>query len=128
MSPSSADRSEREGRCKVTVALDQLPGVVGRYFELDPEEVELFVELFSDDATVLDEGETHRGTAKIRSWRTGPATKYTYTTEVFGVESHGRDRYLVSGRLTGDFPGGTADLRWDFTLAGELIGRLVIAP
>jgi hypothetical protein len=34
----------------------------------------------------------------------------------------------VSGRLTGNFPGGTADLKWDFTIAGRHITRLVIAP
>ena len=90
--------------------------------------MQLFVDLFSADATVLDEGQTYRGTTEIRSWRAGPAVKYSYTTEVFGAEPAGADRYVVSGRLTGDFPGGTADLRFDFTIAGDLIGRLVIAP
>ena len=31
---------------------------------------------------------------------------------------------MVTGRLTGDFPGGTADLRWDFTVAGDRVTRL----
>jgi hypothetical protein len=34
----------------------------------------------------------------------------------------------LTGRLTGNFPGGTADLRWDFSIAGQQITRLVIAP
>jgi len=34
----------------------------------------------------------------------------------------------VSGRLRGNFPGGTADLKWDFTIAGQYITRLVIGP
>jgi len=38
------------------------------------------------------------------------------------------DRYLVTGRLDGDFPGGTAVVRFDFTLANGLISRLQIAP
>ena len=109
--------------------LDHLPAVVHRYFELDPyRDVEQFVALFSDDATVVDESETRHGTTAIREWRSGPAVKYTYTTEVRSVEALERDRYLVTGRLTGDFPGGTADLRWEFTVGGELISRLVIAP
>jgi len=29
--------------------------------------------------------------------------------------------------LTGNFPGGTADLNWDFTIAGQHITRLIIA-
>jgi hypothetical protein len=40
----------------------------------------------------------------------------------------GPDRYLVTGRLTGNFPGGTADLKWDFTIAGQRIAWLIIAP
>jgi hypothetical protein len=109
--------------------LEHLPTVVGRYFELDPyRDAELFVTLFSDDAIVVDEKETRNGTAEIRAWRTGTAVKYRYTTEVYSAESLGPDQYLVRGGLTGDFPGGTADLCWDFTVAGELISRLVIAP
>lgn len=108
---------------------ERVPTVVRRYFDLDPHrDAERFVALFSDDATVLDERETHHGTNQIRAWREGPATKYSYATEVFATEGIGADRYLVTGRLTGDFPGGTADLRWDFTISGEHISRLVIAP
>jgi hypothetical protein len=108
---------------------ERVPAVVRRYFELDPyRDVELFVALFSDDATVVDERETRHGTDEIRAWREGPATKYRYTTEVFGIEESGPDRYLVTGRLTGNFPGESADLRWDFTVSDEHISRLVIAP
>jgi hypothetical protein len=108
--------------------LDQLPPVVRRYFELDPSEIEQFVALFSDDATVVDERETYHGTLAIRSWRAGPAVKYTYTTELSDAESDDPDRWLVSGRLIGDFPGSIAALHWDFEVAGGLISRLVIAP
>jgi hypothetical protein len=44
------------------------------------------------------------------------------------LEDAGPGRYLVTGSITGDFPGGAADLRWDFTVSGEPITRLVIAP
>ena len=108
--------------------LDQLPPVVRRYFELDPSEIEQFVALFSADGTVVDEGETYHGTLAIRSWRAGPAVKYTYTTELSDAEADDGNRWLVSGRLIGDFPGGIADLHWEFKLAEELISRLVIAP
>ena len=70
----------------------------------------MFIGLFSDDATVLDERQTH------------------YTTEVFDTEEIGPDRFLVTGRLTGNFPGETAGLGWDFTISGAHISRLVIAP
>jgi ketosteroid isomerase-like protein len=106
-----------------------LPDVISRYFERDSDrDIDSIVNLFAEDATVIDEGEERRGTAEIRAWQTGAASKYIYTTEITGTEELGPDRYLVTGRLTGNFPGGTADLTWDFTVAGEHITRLTIAP
>ena len=41
------------------------------------------------------------------------------------AQLRGPDRYVV----TGNFPGGTADLKWDFSIAGgQHIKRLIIAP
>jgi ketosteroid isomerase-like protein len=106
-----------------------LPAIVSHYFEFDAvRDIDSIVSLFADDATVVDEGETRHGTAEIRAWQTGPASKYAYRIEVTGAEAVGPDRYQVTGRLTGNFPGGTADLRFDFTIADEHISRLVIAP
>ena len=108
--------------------LEGVPYVVRRYFELDPNDVDGFVSLFSHDATVVDEGKTYQGLGEIRAWRTGPATTYTYTTDVLGLEVRSASRYLVTGRLTGNFPGGTVDLTCDFAVTSDLISRLVIAP
>jgi ketosteroid isomerase-like protein len=106
-----------------------LPDVVSRYFQFEAErDVDAILALFADDATVLDEGATRHGATEIREWQVGPASKYTYTTDVKAGEALGPDRYLVTGRLTGNFPGGTADLKWDFTIAQEHITRLVIEP
>jgi SnoaL-like domain len=105
-----------------------LPDVVRHYFELDPRDVDGFVALFSDEAIVVDEGKTYQGPGEIRAWRTGPAIKYTYATELLDQEGRSGDRYLVTARLTGDFPGETVDLRCDFAVTSDLISRLVIAP
>ena len=106
-----------------------LPKIVSHYFTFDAiRDIDSIVSLFADDATVVDEGETRHGTTEIRAWQTGPASKYAYRTEVTGAEAVGPDRYLVTGRLTGNFPGGIANLRFDFTIADEQISRLVIAP
>jgi hypothetical protein len=112
-----------------------IPGLVGvpdaiqRYFALDADrEIDSIVALFTDAATVVDEGETREGTTAIRAWQTGPASQYTYTTDVLGTDVLSADRVVVTGRLTGNFPGGTAELKWDFTLVGDRISRLVIAP
>jgi hypothetical protein len=103
--------------------------LISRYFGLDAQrDTEGTVALFADDAIVVDEGKTYRATTETRAWQLGPALKYVYTTEVLNVEGSEPDRYLATGRLTGNFPGGTVDLRWDFTLADDQIKRLVIAP
>src|SRR2546421_6954259 len=106
-----------------------LPDVISRYFERDTDrDIDSIVNLFADDATVIDEGEDRHGTAEIRAWQTGAASKYTYPTEITGSEALGPDRSLVPGRLPGNCPGGTADLKWDFTIEGQHITRLTIAP
>ena len=47
---------------------------------------------------------------------------------LLGADRTGEDEYLVTGRIDGNFPGGTAALKWRFTLAGDRIKRLHIAP
>ena len=91
-------------------------------------DIDSIVNLFADVATVIDEGEERHGKAEIRAWQTGAASKYTYTTEITSAEAPSPDRCVVTGRLTGNFPRGTADLKWEFTIAGQHITRLIIAP
>jgi ketosteroid isomerase-like protein len=106
-----------------------IPDVITRYFEADARrDIDGVAALFTDDAVVVDEGQTWRGVREIRAWRQGPASLYEYTTEVFGTDPAGEDEYLATGRIDGNFPGGTAELKWRFTLAGDRIRRLHIAP
>jgi SnoaL-like domain len=105
------------------------PLPVERYFEADSRrDIDAIVALFTDDAVVVDERQTWRGRDAIRQWRAGPASRYQYTTELAEVARTGGDRYRASGRLEGNFPGGTVRLNWDFTIADDLISRLEIAP
>jgi hypothetical protein len=106
-----------------------MPAVIQRYFDLDADrDVDSIVALFTEDAVVVDEGETRHGTTEIRAWQTGAASAYSYTTELIGAEALTADRYVVTGRLTGNFPGGTVVLNFDFIVAGDRISRLEIAP
>jgi hypothetical protein len=123
--------TKRNGEDRADASRDglALQGPIARYFELDGHrDIDAIVALFAQDATVIDEGEERHGTAAIRAWQTGPASRYTYTTEVLATRALTPDRHVVTGRLTGNFPGGTAELNWDVTLTSEHIGRLVIAP
>src|SRR6201982_1701814 len=109
--------------------MSSLPQIVNQYFALDARRDHgAILALFADDAVVIDEGRTMRGRDAIRSWREGAVSKYSYTTEIVGSEQLAPDRVLVRGRITGNFPGGTADLGWDFTLDEARNTRLVIAP
>jgi uncharacterized protein (TIGR02246 family) len=106
-----------------------VPDAISRYFEADARrDIDGVVALFTDDAVVVDEGQTWQGISEIRAWREGPASLYRYTTEVFDTDLTGDDEYLATGRIDGNFPGGTAKLRWRFNLAGDRIARLHIAP
>ena len=101
--------------------------VITRYFEADARrDIDAIVALFTSGAVVVDEGQTYHGTAEIRSWQEGAASKYQYSTEVSGTQPLGEESYLVTGRLTGNFPGGTAELQWRFTVQNDLISRLEI--
>jgi hypothetical protein len=106
-----------------------VPTVITRYFDLDADRrIDAIVALFTPDATVFDEGEARHGTDAIRGWQTGAASEYEYTTTITGHEQLADGRWRVRGRLEGNFPGGVADLNFDFTVAGEQISRLEIAP
>ena len=105
------------------------PDVVKRYFDADAQrDIDAIVALFSDDATVIDEGQERRGASEIRDWQTGPASQYQYTVTITSEDPLDEDRFRVTARLDGNFPGGTANLNFDFTVAGDLISHLKIAP
>ncbi|MCU1448889.1 MAG: hypothetical protein JWP02_1059, partial [Acidimicrobiales bacterium] len=72
-------------------------------------DAEAIAACFIEDGEVKDEGATRQGHAAIKEWWEGPANAFQYTVEVQGVRIEGDNRYLVFTRLTGDFPGGTAD-------------------
>jgi hypothetical protein len=73
-------------------------------------------------------GQTRRGTNEIRAWREHVASTYEYTTEVVGVEPAGEGQHVARVHLEGNFPGGTVDLRYRFSIDGDSIRRLEIAP
>lgn len=80
--------------------------------------------LFSPDATVLDEGETHRGAAAIAAWLDRVEAKYHPRYAVQSAEWEG-DRVVVTIEVSGTFPGSPALLRQAFTLDGNArIARL----
>jgi hypothetical protein len=82
---------------------------------------------FTADAIVRDEGRDHRGLDAIRAWKASTTKKYKPTVEILDV-AQADGRTIVKGRVSGDFPGSPIELRYLFTLEGEKIARLEIAP
>ena len=105
------------------------PAVITRYFDATArKDDDAIAALFADDGTVTDEGRRTRAAGAIRVWREGTASVYEYTTEIVATDLVDDGSYVVTGRLDGNFPGGTAVLKWAFTLVGDQIEHLQIAP
>ena len=105
------------------------PAVVTRYLQAAAgKDAAALVDCFTPDGTVLDEGHTYTGRTEIIGWREALATKYTYTSTITGSTPGSDGTYRVGVRIEGDFPGGIAELTYDFALAGDLIRELRIAP
>ncbi|MGW6276419.1 nuclear transport factor 2 family protein [Kribbella sp. NPDC055071] len=82
---------------------------------------------YAEDAVVTDDGKTYRGRDEIRAWLGNAATEYTYTSELTGARQSDETTYVATHHLEGNFPGGSVDLDFTFTLKDDLIVHLVIA-
>jgi hypothetical protein len=76
----------------------------------------------------FDDGKEFHGTDEIRSWLTTAASEWTFTRTLVSAALVDDETWLVVNHLEGNFPGGVVDLRYKFTLIGDLISELVIAP
>lgn len=105
-----------------------LPPPIAAYFAADAKnDVAAFLRLFTEDAVVIDERQSHMGHDQIRAWKTDASSRFTYTVEPTGIDT-ADGQTIVTGHLVGDFPGSPVDLRYRFTLHGDLIAALEIAP
>ena len=67
------------------------------------------------------------GIMAIREWNLQALEKYKYTIEPLRLSLE-PDKTLVTGRVTGNFPGSPIDLRFIFSLEGDKIASLQIRP
>jgi hypothetical protein len=106
---------------------DELPEVITSYLKAhQARDLDTAIGRYTDDASVTDEGRTYRGPNEIRAWLSRSASEFTYTIEMTGATKLGDDRYDVTHHLEGNFPGGSVDLHFRFTLCDGKIARLVI--
>ncbi|MGY1842083.1 nuclear transport factor 2 family protein [Modestobacter sp. SYSU DS0875] len=81
---------------------------------------------FTADAVVTDEGRTHRGATEVSAWLRGSAAQWSHRAELTGAQRGAGEQWVAVQHLTGDFPGGVADLTYRFTLRGDRIAELAI--
>jgi ketosteroid isomerase-like protein len=107
----------------------QLPELIHRYLVAHrARDLDTAVGCYTEDASVIDEGNTYRGLDQIRDWLATSASEYTYTIELTGARRIDDQRYVATHHLEGDFPGGVADLHFRFTLREGRIAALTIEP
>ncbi|MFJ8623208.1 nuclear transport factor 2 family protein [Kitasatospora sp. NPDC093550] len=112
-----------------TITPDDLPEVITRYLTAHRvHDTATAVTTFTDDATVIDDGNTYQGSAAIERWLDRSATEFTYTIHLTNAHRTDTAHYVATQHLEGDFPGGTIDLRYRFTLRDDLIEHLAIEP
>jgi len=106
-----------------------LPETVRRYQDAhDRHDTDAALSAFAPDAAVFDDGKEFHGIDEIRTWLTTTASEYTFTRTLVRADAVDDETWVVVNHLEGNFPGAVVDLRYKFTLSGDRISELVIAP
>jgi ketosteroid isomerase-like protein len=112
-----------------SLSWDQLPATITTYLTAhQARDVATAIAAFTGNAIVTDEGRNYTGREEITAWMTTSASEYTFTTEFTCATELDAAHVDVLQHLEGDFPGGSADLHFRFTMDRALISRLVIEP
>ena len=113
----------------ISIPPDQLPATIRGYLEAhEAHDVDTALRAFAPEAVVVDDGSTYRGTEEIRRFLSRAGAAFTFTSTLVGAERADEAHWVATRHLEGNFPGGVVDLRYRFTVDGDLITGLVIAP
>jgi ketosteroid isomerase-like protein len=111
----------------MSVSNDSQPEIVTRFMKAAAERnYEAAAACFTEDAVVEDESRSHRGRNAIRRWQEGTRAKWQYSVTETGGKPDAEVGYVVSAHLSGNFPGGEADVEYRFRFRGDLIAYLRI--
>jgi hypothetical protein len=80
---------------------------------------------FASGGVVRAEGKTITGVAAIKAWRVATSRKYRHTVEPLAV-SAADGRVVVTGKVSGDFPGSPINLEHIFEIEDDRIVSLEI--
>jgi SnoaL-like protein len=82
---------------------------------------------FAAGAVVLDEGKTITSVAAIKAWRVETGEKYHHTVEPLIVSTQD-GKVVVTGKVSGNFPGSPIKLEHLFQIESGRIASLEIRP
>lgn len=110
-----------------SISPSELPATIRGFLDAHAaHDVEAAINAFAVDAVVTDQGETFRGTEEIVRFLRESGSEFTYTSELVGAERTGYEEWVATVHLAGDFPGGSAELGYRFTMCRDLISELRI--
>jgi hypothetical protein len=102
----------------------KLPEALATYFAgHNDHDVDAMIGTFAEGATVKDEGQERRGLPAIRRWMEESNAKYSVTVAVINIAETAANT-TATGRVSGNFPGSLAELRFIFTVGQGKITRL----
>lgn len=106
--------------------IDNLPKPIALYIEAENSgDSNLCDQCFAHTAVVSDENEIHQGLAAIKEWKAETKKKNQHTVDPLSlVEKDGG--FVVTNKLTGNFPGSPIELEFVFTLRNDKIVSLEI--
>lgn len=103
-----------------------LPDPVSAYFKIsNGADITHIARVFTQDAVVVDEGQTYQGHDAIQSWQGGTRKKFEYTVAPVSASRDG-GQLKVKATVAGNFPGSPVQLDHVFSLAGDKITSLEI--
>ncbi|ESQ79344.1 nuclear transport factor 2 family protein [Asticcacaulis sp. YBE204] len=104
----------------------KLPKAIEAYFDADRDGgAEAVAATFTENGSVKDKGQTHKGRDAIRKWMAEEGQQYTYSVEPFHITTE-NGKVQVTAHVTGTFPGSPIDLRYLFVLADDKVSELEI--
>lgn len=106
----------------------ELPPIITAYFAgTNAHDVEACAACFSENASVRDEGVERSGLAEIRIWKAEVIEKYRMSVDIVDAKTgDSAGQFVVTGRVTGTFPGSPVEIPFRFRLDGGKIARLEI--
>jgi SnoaL-like domain len=102
----------------------KLPVILEPYFVSEnAHDTSAIERCFATDATVRDEGRSIKGIAEIKAWRFETGEKYHHSVEPLAVSTLD-EKIVVTGRVSGNFPGSPITLDHIFEIKGGKIVSL----